>query len=151
MCSALLPLVLCLCFSFSSRLIVLVELACVEEVGSLEASLSETSVLVGGRPRHSQRSEGVSQRRSWSCHQGGFWVVLSRQVGGCAVKAVLCYQGEVLGTCYQGKFRGRAVKAGTGVLLSRQVHFKSCSGLRRQGKVWGRAIKASAVKACPGL
>ena len=125
------PLCLCLCFSFSSRLIVLVEVARVEEAGSLgKVSLSEGDRIIrrswlpmrGGQKASPVGDRGLAINAGFGlCHQGR----------GCAVKAMFCRQGDVvpsrrccavkasapsrrvlegtikasLGSCYQGKCR----------------------------------------------
>jgi len=124
-------LCLCLCFSFSSRLIVLVEVVHVEEAGSSgKVSLSEGDRIFRRNwflMRGGQKASPVGDRGfainagSELCHQGR----------GCAVKAMLCRQGDTvpsrrccavkasapsrrvlegtikasLGSCYQGKCR----------------------------------------------
>ena len=70
------PLSLCLGFSFSSRLIVLLEVARVEEVGSSEVgSWGKVSLLDSSASRCRER-----RRRGWLWVLGGFSVVPSRRV-----------------------------------------------------------------------
>ena len=76
------PLSLCLGFSFSSRLIVLVE-ACVEE----EAGLSEA----GSLGKVSLLESSAFRRRS-RCRQGGLWV-LAIKAGAVEASSGFCHQG----------------------------------------------------------
>ena len=125
---------LCLCFSFSSRLIVLVEVARVEEAGSSgKVSLSEGDrifrrswlLMRGGQKASPIGDRGLAiNAGSGLCHQGR----------GCAVKAMLCRQGK--DPIKAGSRRYHPGKSG--VVLSRQVPSR---------RFLGSAAKAGAIKA----
>jgi hypothetical protein len=121
---------LCLSFSFSSHLIVLVEVARVDEVGSLKEA--------GGKLIRCDRLFG-----GWLVIQGdrkASWIGGK----GLAMKegSVLCYQGRSHAVKavlrHQGKVLGHAIKAKSGFVFSSQV---------ASGRVLGCIVKVGAIKA----
>jgi len=110
---------LCLCFCFSSRFIVLVEVTCVEE----EDSFEEVSSSACQRRSTYQRKSVCRSRRSEGFSGREVRTLPSRQVLGLAINACVIkaysgsnHQGDS-GSCHQGNFGFRLRSAGviTGV------------------------------------